>query len=90
MHYARGDYDAARRAYGASLARTQDPAMRGKVILNLGVIENIQGNFAAARDQYEQAYRLFSASGDNENAMLALHNRGMVEADLKRVRQRMA
>ena len=83
VHYARGDYVSARRAYGEALTRTTDPAMRGKVILNLGVIENIQGNFEVAREHYERAYHLFTESDDSDSAMLALHNRGMVEADLR-------
>ena len=82
VHYARGDYDLARQAYGSAQALTNDDAMRGKIILNLGVIENIGSNFTAARDHYEQAYRLFASCGDEASATLALHNRGMVEADL--------
>src|SRR6476619_6523066 len=44
VHYARGDYAAARQAYADAQALTRDDAMRGKIILNLGVIENIEGN----------------------------------------------
>ena len=84
VHYARGEYASARRAYAASLARTSDDVMRGKTILNLGVIENIEGNFENALEHYERAYRLLSRSGDVASAALALHNRGMVEADLRR------
>lgn len=84
VHYARGDYAAARRAYADASARTADDTMRGKIILNLGVIENIEGNLEAAREHYERAYLLFQKTGDDESAMLALHNRGMVEADLGR------
>ena len=82
VHYARGDYREARLAYAAAQARTHDDAMRGKIILNLGVIENIQGDLDAARAHYERAYLLFMETGDLESATLALHNRGMVEADL--------
>jgi tetratricopeptide (TPR) repeat protein len=83
VHYARGDYAAARTAYAAAGARTANDAMRGKIILNLGVIENIEGNLDVAREHYERAFRLFDAAGDGANATLALHNRGMVEADLE-------
>jgi tetratricopeptide (TPR) repeat protein len=84
VHYARGDHAAARRAYAAAQALTHDDAMRGRIILNLGVIENIESNYAAASAHYEEAYRLFLESGDSDSATLALHNRGMVEADLAR------
>lgn len=82
MHYARGDYRAARVSYAAAQARTRDDGMRGKIILNLGVIENIEGDLEAAHEHYERAYRLFRDTGDMQSAALALHNRGMVEADL--------
>jgi tetratricopeptide (TPR) repeat protein len=84
VHYALSDYPSARAAYAASLALTRDRAMKGKIILNLGVIENILGDFEQAREHYEYAYRTFTEEGDNASATLALHNRGMVEADLLR------
>lgn len=84
VHYARGDYRAARRAYADAQSRTSDGAMRGKIILNLGVIANIEGDLHEALAKYEQAHRLFAEHGDRASATLALHNRGMVEADLQR------
>jgi tetratricopeptide (TPR) repeat protein len=84
VHYARGNYLAARLAYAAAQVRTSDDRMRGKIILNLGVIENSEGNLDAARTHYERAYLLFKVVGDMDSAALALHNRGMVEADLAR------
>ncbi|MEO7457079.1 MAG: tetratricopeptide repeat protein [Gemmatimonadaceae bacterium] len=84
VHYARGDFAAARRSYAAAQLNTNDHAMQGKIILNLGVIENIEGNLPGALDHYSRAYALVQESGDRASAMLALHNRGMVEADLGR------
>ena len=81
VHYALGEFAAARQAYAGALAGTRDVAMRGKIILNLGVIENIQGNFDEACEHYDRAQRLFEESGDRESAMLAVHNRGMLDAD---------
>lgn len=83
VHYARGDYAAARRAYAEAQALTESGAMLGKIILNLGVIANIEGDLKEAREHYERAYRLFRQHDDRASAMLALHNRGMVEADLQ-------
>jgi tetratricopeptide (TPR) repeat protein len=57
--------------------------MHGKIALNLGVIENILGNLADAREHYERAHALFVQAGDVSSTMLALHNRAMVEADLR-------
>jgi tetratricopeptide (TPR) repeat protein len=81
VHYARGNYLEARHAYSEARALTHDGAMLGKIILNLGVIANIEGDLEAARAHYEEAYRLFDSHGDRPSAALALHNRGMVEAD---------
>lgn len=84
VHYAVGDYSAARQSYSAALDATREVGMHGKIVMNLGVIENIQGNLEEARARYERARQLFEQSGDDESAMLALHNRGMVDADLGR------
>jgi tetratricopeptide (TPR) repeat protein len=82
VHYARGDFAAARQAYAAASGLTRDATMRGKIALNLGVIENIEGDYVLARDRYEEAYELFVGNGDEASALIAMHNRGMVEADL--------
>lgn len=82
VHYARGEYAAARAAYAEAAERTRDETMNGKILLNLGVIENIEGNFQGALSYYERAFHLFEMTGDRASATLALHNRGMVEADL--------
>ncbi|HEX6600264.1 MAG TPA: tetratricopeptide repeat protein [Gemmatimonadaceae bacterium] len=84
VHYARGDYPAARRAYADAQSRTRDGAMRGRIILNLGVIANIEGDLLEALSMYEEARELFQEHHDRASATLALHNRGMVEADLQR------
>ena len=84
VHYARGNYPAARQAYSDARALTRDGAMQGKIILNLGVIANIEGDLDAARTHYEQAIQMFESHGDRQSAALALHNRGMVEADQER------
>ncbi|MEO8623291.1 MAG: tetratricopeptide repeat protein [bacterium] len=83
VHYARGDHDAARESYASAEAHTSDRTMSGKILLNLGVIENIESNFVAALNYYQRAFDIFEASGDSASATLALHNRGMVEADLQ-------
>lgn len=83
VHYAVGSYPAAREAYAEAQSLTHDDAMLGKIILNLGVIANIEGDLPGALGHYERAHRLFEESGDRASTMLALHNRGMVEADLE-------
>ncbi len=83
VHHARGEYASARRAYAASLARTADEGMRGKAILNLGVIESIEGNHEDALEHYERALRLLTRCGDTASAMRAVHDRGIAQVDLR-------
>jgi tetratricopeptide (TPR) repeat protein len=83
VHYARGDVEAARAAYDQALTTTRDVAMRGRIVLNLGVLESVAGRLDAAREHYERAHELFEKADDVDGLLLALHNRAMVEADLK-------
>ncbi len=80
VHYARGDHTSARRAYAAAGALTRDDSMRGRVVLNLGVLASAEGDLAAAREHYERARGLFLQGGDVGGAALALLNRGIAEA----------
>ena len=84
VYYVRGEYATARAAYAEAEALTHDMTMRGKILLNLGVIENIQGKLHAALEHYERAFHIFEETKDRDSATLALHNRGMVQADLGR------
>jgi tetratricopeptide (TPR) repeat protein len=64
VHHARGDYAAARHAYLLAQEQADEPAMRGRIMLNLGVIESSQDNHVAARSHYDEAFRLCQAAGD--------------------------
>ena len=84
VHYARGAYAQARASYGlAQELASDDPALRGKVLLNLGVIANIEGNLDSARQAYAKSEAAFAEAGDDDGRALVLHNLGMVNADLE-------
>lgn len=84
VHYARGAYSQARASYGvARELASDDSALLGKVLLNLGVIANIEGDLEAARDAYEQSGNAFAEAADDTGRALVLHNLGMVNADLE-------
>ena len=84
VHYARGAYAQARASYAVAqeLAGT-DAVLRGKVLLNLGVILNIEGDLAGARDAYRKSRDAFASAGDESGEVLVLHNLGMVYADME-------
>jgi tetratricopeptide (TPR) repeat protein len=81
VHYARGAYGDARTFYDRALALTRDEAARAKILLNLGVIANIEGDLEAARDSYLVSRAIARDLGDREGEAYALHNLGMLYAD---------
>ncbi|HEY5220458.1 MAG TPA: tetratricopeptide repeat protein [Gemmatimonadaceae bacterium] len=81
VHYARGEYAQARASYQLAMERTDDPLMIGRFLLNLGVIENIEGDLERALWHYLKARTLFRDNGDQRSELLALHNLGMIHAD---------
>lgn len=84
VHFARGEYPEARASYGA--ARQLDsanPALLGRVLLNLGAIASIEGDLPAARDAYLESEAALAIAGDDAARAVALHNLGMVSAELE-------
>jgi tetratricopeptide (TPR) repeat protein len=81
VHCERGEYAQARARYQAALDLAGDSPLRGKILLNLGVILNIEGDWPAALDLYRRAADTFAGVGDEVSQALALHNMGMVHAD---------
>jgi tetratricopeptide (TPR) repeat protein len=82
LHVAREEYAQAKAAYVVALELTKDTRTRAKIALNLGVIANIQGTLDVARKHYAQSLALFRESDDNRGVAMALHNIGMLHADL--------
>ncbi len=81
VHYSRGEYAQARASYQLAMERTGDPVLIGQLMLNLGVIDNIEGKLENALWHYLRARALFRDNGDRSREALALHNLGMVYAD---------
>ena len=81
VHYSRGEYAQARASYQLAMGRAADPTLIGQLMLNLGVIANIEGNLESALWHYLRARALFRDHGDQQSEALALHNLGMVHAD---------
>ena len=83
VFYGRGEYVQARAALSVARDLSQDPIMRAKALLNLGIIANIEANFDAALTNYTRARAAFQQAGDHAGESLALHNLGMLHADLR-------
>jgi tetratricopeptide (TPR) repeat protein len=82
VHYGRGEYVQARAALTIARDLSRDPVMRAKALLNLGIIANIEGDFDGAQTNYTRARAAFQQAGDTGGEALALHNLGMLHADL--------
>ncbi len=81
VHYSRGEYAQARASYQVAMERTDDPVLIGQLMLNLGVIANIEGDLENALWHYLRAKALFRDNGNRSGEALALHNLGMIYAD---------
>jgi tetratricopeptide (TPR) repeat protein len=81
VHYSRGEYAQARASYQLAMELTDEPVLVGQIMLNLGVIANIEGNLESALWHYLRSRALFRDNGDRGGEALALHNLGMVHAD---------
>jgi tetratricopeptide (TPR) repeat protein len=77
----RGLYVQARASYLVALERAGQPALRGRVLLNLGVLANIHGDLDEARARYARSIAEFEQAKDEEGLALVYHNLGMVHAD---------
>lgn len=58
-----------------------DPALRGRIEQNLGILANIRGEHAEATAHYRRSLEGFELSGDEKGRAIAHHNLGMVCAD---------
>jgi tetratricopeptide (TPR) repeat protein len=81
VHYARGEYTQARASYAIALELTDDMLLRGRFLLNLGVVANIEGDLDRALEHYMRARALFRDHGDEKSEALALHNLQMLHSD---------
>src|SRR5258708_3699881 len=79
--YARGEYARARELYEAVRAIASSPDVRGKVLLNLGIIANIEGDIEGAQRYYRAACMAFTEAADLYGQSQAYHNLGMLYAD---------
>ncbi|HEY9229012.1 MAG TPA: tetratricopeptide repeat protein, partial [Gemmatimonadaceae bacterium] len=82
VHYARGEYVQARASLTVARDLSRDPVMRAKALLNLGIIANIEADFDLAQTNYTRARAAFQQADDTGGEALALHNLGMLHADL--------
>ncbi len=82
MSAEQGDMTAARERYRAALALApDDPSLHARIEQNLGILENIQGNTAAALAHHRRALAAYEASGNLAGRAMVHHNIGKIRAD---------
>jgi putative nucleotidyltransferase with HDIG domain len=80
-----GEMEEARARYQEALELGgTDPALRGRIEQNLGILANIRGDHADAAAHYRRSLEGFELSGDRKGRAIAHHNLGMVCADRQR------
>lgn len=81
----RGDLVEARGRYRHGLELADDnAALIAKIQQNLGIVANIQGEWAQAMDHYSLSLAAYEAIADERGCAFAHHNLGMIHADQKR------
>lgn len=77
-----GDMISARqRFYSAlDLGRTSEE-LQGRILQNLGIMANVEGDLEQARGNYVRSLQAFIHAGDERGCAIAYHNLGMINAD---------
>ncbi|MEO8199811.1 MAG: HD domain-containing phosphohydrolase [Gemmatimonadota bacterium] len=82
LFFEAGEMESAREKFLAALelgsAREE---LRGRILQNLGILANVEGDWTAARDFYQQSLAAFVHAGDEGGCALAYHNLGMISSD---------
>ncbi|HEY4101115.1 MAG TPA: HD domain-containing phosphohydrolase [Gemmatimonadales bacterium] len=84
MAFENGDMADARTWYADALAAgSGDSALVARIEQNLGILNNIEGDYASALTHYEHSLDAYQRAGDENGRALAHHNLGMLNADRK-------
>jgi putative nucleotidyltransferase with HDIG domain len=77
-----GDLDSARQKFmsGLQLGRSSEELL-GRILQNLGILANVEGNLDTARQHYLDSLQAFVHAGDERGCAIAYHNLGMISAD---------
>ncbi|HEY4320959.1 MAG TPA: HD domain-containing phosphohydrolase [Gemmatimonadales bacterium] len=84
MAFEGGDIAEARELYRQALGvGSGDAALEARIEQNLGILQNIEGDYTGALEHYQSSLRAYQRAGDDNGCALAHHNLGMVHADRK-------
>ena len=77
-----GDMNSAREKFvaGLELGRASEE-LQGRILQNLGILANVEGNLETARQHYLNSLQAFVHAGDERGCAIAYHNLGMISAD---------
>lgn len=82
MLFEAGEIGAAREKFLAALdLGSSREELRGRILQNLGILANVEGEWTAARDFYQRSLDAFLFAGEERGCALAYHNLGMISAD---------
>jgi putative nucleotidyltransferase with HDIG domain len=82
LFFEAGDIGPAREKFLAALdLGSSREELRGRILQNLGILANVEGDWTAAREYYQRSLAAFLHAGDERGCALAYHNLGMISAD---------
>ena len=77
-----GAFEPARRAFDEALELGRSSReLQARVLQNLGILANIQGQLGEAMARYERSLAAYRECGDQHGCAITYHNLGMVSAD---------
>jgi putative nucleotidyltransferase with HDIG domain len=79
-----GDIESARQRFLAALelGRSSEE-LQGRILQNLGILANVEGDLQTARHHYLNSLQAFVHAGDERGCAIAYHNLGMISTDQK-------
>ena len=77
-----GDMNSARLRFHSALelGRSSEE-LQGRILQNLGILANVEGDLDAARGNYVRSLQAFMHAGDERGCAIAYHNLGMINSD---------
>ena len=77
-----GDMDSARQKFlsALDLGRPSEE-LQGRILQNLGILANVEGDLRTARQHYLNSLQAFVHAGDERGCAIAYHNLGMISND---------
>lgn len=82
FEFENGDMSSARQRFVSALELgSASEELQGRILQNLGIMANVEGDLETARANYGRSLEAFIHAGDERGCAIAYHNLGMINTD---------